>query len=62
MSPEQAEGRETGPSSDIFSLGAVLTFAATGRGPFGGGSTPVQVYRVVHDAPELDLVQARSAR
>ena len=58
MSPEQAEGRETGPSSDIFSLGAVLTFAATGRGPFGGGSTPAQVYRVVHDAPELDLVPA----
>ena len=58
MSPEQAEGLETGPSSDIFSLAAVLTFAATGRGPFGGGSTPAQVYRVVHDAPELDLVPA----
>jgi hypothetical protein len=58
MSPEQAEGLETGPSSDIFSLGAVLTFAATGRGPFGSGSTPAQVYRVVHDAPELDLVPA----
>jgi eukaryotic-like serine/threonine-protein kinase len=54
MSPEQAEGREVGPSSDIFSLGAVLAFAATGQGPFGTGSTPALVYRVVHSAPNLD--------
>jgi eukaryotic-like serine/threonine-protein kinase len=33
MSPEQAEDRDVGPPSDIFSLGAVLTFAATGAGP-----------------------------
>jgi len=58
MSPEQAEGREVGPPSDIFSLGAVLAFAATGRGPFGSGSTPALVYRVVHDTPQLDLVPA----
>ena len=58
MSPEQAEGREVGPPSDIFSLGAVLAFAATGRGPFGSGSTPALVYRVVHDGPQLDLVPA----
>jgi serine/threonine protein kinase len=58
MSPEQAEGREVGPPSDIFSLGAVLAFAATGRGPFGSGSTPALVYRVVHDVPQLDLVPA----
>jgi serine/threonine protein kinase len=54
MSPEQAEGREVGPPSDIFSLGAVLAFAATGQGPFGSGSTPALVYRVVHRAPNLD--------
>jgi serine/threonine protein kinase len=59
MSPEQAEGREVGPSSDVFSLGAVLAFAATGRGPFGSGSTPALVYRVVHDLPQLDLVPAQ---
>jgi serine/threonine protein kinase len=58
MSPEQAEGREAGPPSDIFSLGAVLAFAATGLGPFGTGSTPALVYRVVHSAPQLDQVPA----
>jgi hypothetical protein len=58
MSPEQAEGRDVGPPSDVFSLGAVLAFAATGQGPFGSGSTPALVYRVVHNPPDLDLVPA----
>ena len=58
MSPEQAEGREVGPPSDIFSLGAVLAFAATGQGPFGTGSTPALVYRVVHSLPNLDNLPA----
>ena len=58
MSPEQAEGRETGPPSDVFSLGAVLAFAASGEGPFGTGSTAALVYRVVHGTPALDGVPA----
>ena len=48
MSPEQAEGRPVGPPSDIFSLGAVLAFAATSEGPFGPGSTVALIYRVIH--------------
>ncbi|MGH3187589.1 MAG: serine/threonine-protein kinase [Streptosporangiaceae bacterium] len=58
MSPEQADGDEVGPASDVFSLGAVLTFAATGHGPFGTGSTAALVYRVVHGPPRLDDVPA----
>ena len=58
MSPEQADGAQTGPPSDIFSLGAVLAYAATGRSPFGTGSTPALVYRVVHGAPALDGIPA----
>ena len=56
MSPEQAEGGEVGPASDVFSLGAVLAFAATGQGPFGAGSTAALVYRVVHGSPGLGAV------
>jgi len=58
MSPEQAEGGEVGPPTDIFSLGAVLAYAATGEGPFGAGSTPALVYRVVHSPASLDRVPA----
>ncbi|HEU5416552.1 MAG TPA: protein kinase [Streptosporangiaceae bacterium] len=42
MAPEQAAGSEPGPSSDVYSLGAVLVFAATGAGPLGSG-TPVEL-------------------
>jgi len=58
MSPEQAVGGRVGPPSDVFSLGAVLTYAATGRGPFGAGSTAALVYRVVHGSPALDGISA----
>jgi serine/threonine protein kinase len=58
MSPEQALGGEIGPPSDIFSLGAVLTFAATGRGPFGRGSRPEVAYRLVYGPPDLSELPA----
>ncbi len=51
MAPEQAEGGAVGPASDIFSLGALLAFSATGEGPFGEGTTPALLYRVVHGTP-----------
>lgn len=54
MSPEQAEGGAVGPASDVFSLGGVLVFAATGEGPFGTGMATAQLYRVVHGTPRLD--------
>jgi Protein kinase domain len=59
MSPEQAVGHEVGPQSDMFSLGAVLTFAATGEGPFGTGPTHALIYRVVHGQPSLDRLPAQ---
>jgi serine/threonine protein kinase len=58
MSPEQAMGEEVGSPSDVFSLGAVLVFAVTGRGPFGEGSRPELAYRLVYRQPSLDLVPA----
>jgi outer membrane protein assembly factor BamB len=58
MSPEQAEGRPPGPSSDVFALGSTLCFAATGRTPFGDGDPPTVLRRVVRAAPALDAVPA----
>jgi hypothetical protein len=48
MSPEQAAGEPVGPPSDIFSLGGVLAYAATGEPPFGDGPPSALLYRVVH--------------
>ncbi len=56
MSPEHALGQVIGPASDIFSLGAVLTFAATGQGPFGSGSSAALIYRVANSPARLDPV------
>ncbi|MQY09294.1 serine/threonine-protein kinase [Actinomadura macrotermitis] len=56
MSPEQAAGRETGPAGDVFSLGAVLAFAATGSGPFGSGPLHAMIYRILNETPHVDGV------
>ncbi|MGI5201350.1 serine/threonine-protein kinase [Spirillospora sp. CA-108201] len=53
MSPEQACGDEVGPASDVFALGAVLVFAATGRGPFGDGHHHAIMNRILQDDPDL---------
>ena len=53
MSPEQAQARELTPATDVFSLGAVLAFAATGRSPFSGGGEAAVLYRIVHAEPNL---------
>ncbi|WP_329086466.1 MULTISPECIES: protein kinase domain-containing protein [unclassified Streptosporangium] len=61
MSPEQARGHEIGQPSDVFSLGLVLAFAATGRSPFGTGPAQAIVYRIVHDGPDLTGMPAHLA-
>ena len=58
MSPEQAEGHKVGPPTDIFSLGGVLAFAASGRSPFGAGSPSALLYRVVYGTAALGHVPA----
>ncbi|MCX4908411.1 bifunctional serine/threonine-protein kinase/ABC transporter substrate-binding protein [Streptomyces sp. NBC_00878] len=60
LSPEQAEARgaEVGPASDIFSLGCLLAYAASGRPPFGTGTVDALLYRTVHDEPDLAGIEA----
>ncbi|MYS36935.1 serine/threonine protein kinase [Streptomyces sp. KhCrAH-43] len=57
MSPEQLQApRGVGPRSDVFSLGTLLVYAATGHGPFDADSPYLTAYQVVHDEPSLDAV------
>jgi serine/threonine protein kinase len=53
IAPEQLLGHQVGPACDIFALGAILAYAATGAGPFGSGSPYALNYRVVHEEPDL---------
>ncbi|MFD8911504.1 protein kinase [Streptomyces sp. NPDC059575] len=57
MSPEQLRSpRHVGPGSDVFSLGTLLVYAATGRGPFDADSPYLTAYQVVHEEPSLGAV------
>ncbi len=56
LSPEQVVGSRITPQSDVFALGSVLVYAATGAGPYGEGATSALVYRVVHQEPDLTRV------
>ncbi|MFF5917931.1 bifunctional serine/threonine-protein kinase/ABC transporter substrate-binding protein [Streptomyces flavochromogenes] len=72
LAPEQAEARvdAIGPPADVFALGGLLAYAATGRPPFGTGAVDALMYRTVHDEPDLtgvpegllDLVRACLAK
>ncbi|GHH12835.1 PQQ-binding-like beta-propeller repeat protein [Streptomyces lanatus] len=54
MSPEQfASPRDVTAASDVFSLGSLLVYAATGEGPFDSDSPYLTGYRIVHEQPAL---------
>ncbi|MFK4210926.1 bifunctional serine/threonine-protein kinase/ABC transporter substrate-binding protein [Streptomyces sp. NPDC030920] len=54
LAPEQASAGPLGPACDLFSLGCVLAYAATGRPPFGRGGGAGALFRTVHEEPDLD--------
>ncbi|MFC8225582.1 protein kinase [Streptomyces sp. NPDC057287] len=59
ISPEHVNGsRALVPASDVFCLGAVLAFAACGRGPFDDPDMAAVIFRIAHGEPELDRVPA----
>ncbi|MCX4819356.1 PQQ-binding-like beta-propeller repeat protein [Streptomyces sp. NBC_01142] len=50
LTPEQAAGAKPGPASDMFVLGLLLAYAATGTTPLADAD------RIAHGEPELDGV------
>ncbi|MET9549744.1 protein kinase [Streptomyces sp. NPDC006627] len=54
MAPEQIEGgHAVVPASDVFTLGAVLCFAATGRGPFDDQELASVIFRIARGDADL---------
>jgi serine/threonine protein kinase len=58
MSPEQYRGDLLAPASDVFALGCVLAFAATGRAPFDAETTYQVMYNVLESEPDLEEIEA----
>ncbi|MEU7013405.1 protein kinase [Streptomyces sp. NPDC046385] len=64
MAPEQVRGESLGPAADVFALGCVLMYAATGRLPFGHGASNQHaiMFQIVEAEPELDRIASEPLR
>ncbi|MFI5799308.1 serine/threonine-protein kinase [Streptomyces sp. NPDC051677] len=68
LAPEQVRGDAVTPASDVFCLGSVIAYAATGTLPFGSADSGVHalMFRIAEEEPDLagvpegiaDLVRA----
>ncbi|MGW4564040.1 serine/threonine-protein kinase [Streptomyces sp. NPDC004561] len=58
MAPEQVRGDRITPACDVFCLGSVLAYAATGRLPFGSTNSGVHalMFRIAQEEPDLEGV------
>ena len=56
ISPEQILGQEVTEKCDVFNLGLVLGFAATGRHPYGEGRPDALMYRISNMDADLEGV------
>jgi serine/threonine protein kinase len=54
MAPEQLGRKEVTARSDLFALGGVLVFGATGHGPFDADELPAVIGRILSEPPDLD--------
>jgi predicted Ser/Thr protein kinase len=53
MAPEQILDRPVTPALDVFALGALAAYAASGRPPFGENHPAAVSYRVLYEPPDL---------
>lgn len=56
LTPEQLDGEVPGPPADIFVLGLLLAYAATGTTPLAEGPPDAAAERIAHGTAELDGV------
>lgn len=61
LSPEQANLDSLTAASDVFSLGSLLAFAATGRPPFGQGATLAVLVNIQRNDPDLQGIDPTRA-
>jgi serine/threonine protein kinase len=60
MAPEQIRDEPVGPAADVFCMGAVLAYAATGQTPFGGGGSGgvhAVMFRIAQEEPDLTGIE-----
>ncbi|GHE45591.1 serine/threonine-protein kinase [Streptomyces capitiformicae] len=55
MAPEQVRGDRITPACDVFCLGSILAYAATGNLPFGAANSGVHalMFRIAQEEPDL---------
>ncbi|MFH8445289.1 serine/threonine-protein kinase [Streptomyces sp. NPDC018026] len=58
MAPEQVRGDRITPACDVFCLGSVLVYAATGKLPFGAANSGAHalMFRIAQEEPDLEGV------
>ncbi|MCT7351253.1 serine/threonine protein kinase [Streptomyces sp. 15-116A] len=58
MAPEQVRGDRITPACDVFCLGSVLAYAATGKLPFGTANSGVHalMFRIAQEEPDLEQI------
>ncbi len=53
LAPEQVLGKPVTEATDVFNLGLLIGYSATGVHPFGDGNPDAVMYRVVHEPANL---------
>jgi hypothetical protein len=54
LAPELVQDLPISPALDVFALGSLAVYAATGRPPFGRGNLAAVAHRAVYEPPNLE--------